>query len=1451
MRNQGPKSIAAPGVTPWIVAIGASAGGLEAFRHLVGAIPASSGAAYILVQHLDPTHPSMIVELLSGHSNIPVLEALDRAKVEADHVYVIPPGALLTVVEGAFSVSQPKTSAGALTGARLPFDALLNSLAETCGSRTVAVTLSGNGSDGALGVETLTAHGGFAIAQTPEEAECDSMPRSSIATGCVDLVLPIADIPAALAEHWRPTPPVSAAVIPASPIPETTEQRIIELVRQRAEIDFRLYKTGTIRRRIQRRIGLAGLHRDDFAGYLSHLTSDAAELDRLASDFLINVTAFFRDPQIFAEISKGIVPEIIRRHEGDGPIRVWVAGCSTGQEAYSLAMIFIEAMEKAPSRQSLQVFASDIDEDAIAIARAGLFPAGLEREVSTERLSRFFQREPGGWRVAADLRSRIVFSVHDVLNDPPFSRLDMVSCRNLLIYFGLEAQARAFSHFHFALLPDGVLLLGSAETPPASSHSFATLSKDQRTYRRVDQMLAHGSDGKLYPSRPVATSAPASPTATPSTVAARLANLCREVMLERFVPPTVLIDAEMECLHAIGDLDPYLKVPSGEPTRSLRDLLRSPYVLTVRAAIRLAQHEKARVSLPVMSGPGAEPVASPILIEAAPVWLDDTPLVAVSFIREAGPEGGASRQPHPPRQLAARDWDAMSRELDSTRAQLQSALVDLDAAAAEQRVANEEALSIQEEYQSTNEELLTSKEELQSLNEELTALNTQMSETLEQQRQTSSDLQNVLDSTNVATLFLDKELRIRFYTPATVAIFNLIASDIGRPLADLAGATDDPSILRDARAVLTSLAPSDHSFETPDGTFFRRRIFPYIAPDSTASGVVITFADVTAEHIAAAAADVARREAVRANLAKSRFLAAASHDLRQPLQTLSLLQGLLARSVNGVGTQRLVARFDETLSAMSGMLNTLLDINQIEAGEVRPVLVDVDVGEVLSLIREEFSYIANAKRLELRIVPSSARIRTDPRLLEQILRNLVANALKYTPNGKVLVGCRHRGDLLRIDVWDTGIGIDPADRALIFEEYHQIDNEARERSKGMGLGLAIVRQLAALLHHPISLETLPGKGSMFAIEAPRVHYQPDPVSTGRNLPTPSPTLRRTASSSILVVEDDPELRELLVQMLASDTHRVLACANGPEALEAVARKSFAPDLILIDYNLPEGMDGIEVSRRLNGLAHRPAAVIVLTGDISNSATVLIAAAGAQRLSKPVKADVLREAVRLQLKAIMTSASTTVTPTPTDDGAVIYIVDDDLALRATLREVLTAEGRTVLDFGSSESFLAAFAHHPQSCLLLDAYLPGMGGLELLRHLAATGRSLPTVVITGNSDIGMAVNAMKAGAVDFVEKPVSHKDLLQIIESALARSRDTSRSSGQRDEAVRRLRTLTPRQKEVMDRVLAGQPSKNIAADLGISQRTVENHRAAIMTRAGVRSLPALARLAVAAAAPPEL
>jgi two-component system CheB/CheR fusion protein len=1550
-----------------VVGLGASAGGLDAVRKLFSGLPAGNGMAFVLIQHLDPTHESMMVELLASHTRMKVQQVTDGMRLEREHVYVIPPGTYLAIHDGAFQLSKPRER----HGARMPFDFFLHSLAEECGERAICVVLSGTGGDGSIGLKAIKEKAGLVIAQYPDEAGYDGMPRSAIATGAVDLVLPVAKIPRALADYVgrrfvADRHEDGQAIEPAAG--RLTE--IVDLLRKQTSHDFALYKPGTLQRRIERRMALAGAA--DTGRYLTLLRKDAGELELLAKDLLINVTSFFRDPAVFELLAEKIIPDLVRQQPLDRPLRIWVAGCSTGEETYSLAMLFLEEIAAAKCAIKLQVFASDVDADAVVLAREGVYPDSIAAEVSPARLARFFTKDEHGYRVVPELRGLVVFTVQNVLADAPFSRLDLVSCRNLLIYLLPDAQAKALSVFHFALREGGILLLGGSETVGNRDDRFEPIFKTQRIYRHVGR----SRPGEVKFSLPGREGAPAAWVPALDRASPRRPSpgeIAQRMLLETYAPASVLINGKDECLYFLGATDRYLRVTSGEPSRDLLAMAREGLRNKLKTAIRQASEERKRI---VVSGgqvkEGGAAVSVGIAVE--PAQGEGEPLLLVSFLDEGRREERSARRAAPRSPAEASRIEELEGELDITRKDLQSAIRDLERSNEEQKAINEEALSVNEEFLSTNEELTTSKEELQSLNEELTALNSQLQETLERQRTMSNDLQNILYSSDVATIFLDRSLDIRFFTPAAKSLFRVIASDIGRPLADLTSLSADRTLLADAQKVLAHLTPLKREIEAQDGAWYNRSILPYRTDDNRIEGVVITFAnvseikeaerkiaaaraysdgiintirqplvvldetlrvvsanlsfyeifalapaalvgrrleeigdhnaviqglrgfldraqaesapiqdceieldlpqlgrrslllnarkiregsvgsgnillaidDVTERNRAQSAVEAAKRQAEQANLGKSRFLAAASHDLRQPLQTISLLQGLLANKIKDEGALKLVVRLDETLSAMSGMLNTLLDINQLEAGIVRAETLSFPIGDLIERLRSEFAYHAEARNLGWHVVANGLTVRSDPRLLEQMLRNLLSNAMKYTSQGRVLLGCRRRGDKLRIEVWDTGPGIDEGQLQRIFEEFHQLDNPSRERARGLGLGLAIVQRLADLLGHGIDVRSRLGKGSVFAIEVP----------LGQNDAAWRPWHRQPRAEegahrngAILVVEDEPAVREMLELLFVGEGHRTVTAADGPKALELVTRRAIQPDLVVADYNLPNGLNGVEVIAALQKALHHDVPAIILTGDISTEALRQIALQGRIQLNKPVKAKELTRLVQQLLAKPRPAPHASPRSRPQAAASAlpqtIFVVDDDNGLRETMRELLEAEGRRVESYASGEEFFDAYRPGIDGCLLVDAGMPGMSGLELLQRLKTEGTRLPAIMITGMGDVPTAVRAMKAGAVDFIEKPIGREDLLASIERALETTRDSAKLSAWRESAAARIGTLTTRQRQIMDMVLAGHPSKNIAADLGISQRTIENHRAAIMAKTGSKSIPALIRLALAA------
>ena len=1429
-----------------VVAIGASAGGLEACTGLLSALPTLTDMAFILVQHLDPTHKSVLVDLLTKHTALAVLQATDGMPVEPEHLYVIPPGTYLSASAGTLRLAAAAMRDGAPHGARLPFDALLQSLAAQYKERVTCVILSGTGSDGTAGLKAVKEAGGLVIVQDPEEAGYDGMPRSAIATELVDAILPIRGIPEAL------------VAAPSSQEPQPQSQSgdgldpfsaIIDLLHASTRQDFASYKRGTLQRRIERRMGLVSVG-GDLGRYLDLLRSDDGELNQLARDLLIHVTRFFREPAASDALAKTVIPGLLRDQPADEPLRIWVAGCSTGEEAYSLIILFKEAVADAHVSSAgpgdrrpdinLQVFASDIDADAVATARAGLYPATIATDVSAERLARFFTREDDhGYRVNPDLRASVVFTVQDLLTDPPFSRLHLVSCRNVMIYLGAEAQNRALGLFHFALKEGGALLLGSAESVADGENRFELIDASARLYRQVgprrprDVHFSATTNRPRAPSRLTQLAAPSRQTV--------LAELCRQAVLNTHAPATVLCNARHEFIYALGPTERYLRVPPGHGTADLLAMVQGPLRRRLRSTLVQVAQGGVRVTVP---GGNREQANGPVpfSIDISPLSSDGEDLLLVCFV-------DLPQKAQSIREVRAVDGPRIAeleRELDGLRADLDAAHHIIETSREESLAINEEALSVNEEYQSTNEELVTSKEELQSLNEELQVLNSQVGETLARERTVSNDLQNILYNSDVATLFLDRDLCIRFFTPATRGLVNVIPSDIGRPLADLHSLATDVEFPADARVVLQSSKPAEREVETPGGAWFRRRILPYRTNEGGVEGVVITFNDITRRKQEAVALEQAKQTAEAADHAKSRFLAAASHDLRQPLQTLALLQGLLARGVTDGTEPRLVQRLDETLGAMTSMLDALLDLNQIEVGIVQAELTDFRIGGLLDRLRDEFGYGAQAKELDFRVMPCSALVHTDPRLLEQMLRNLISNGLKYTEHGRVLVGCRRAKNNLRVEVWDTGIGIPDSELHSVFEEYHQIGNEARERAPGLGLGLSIVQRLGTLLDHRVQVRSQPGKGSVFTVEVALASNVEISAVADESAGTPlhaEAALYPTRAGTILVIEDDPDMRDLLRLALESGGYAVTLASTGAAAVDMTVRSAVRPDLVLADYNLPGGITGLQAVARLREVIPGVPGII-LTGDTSAGTRRATAQQGLRQLNKPVRLTDL-----LQMVAALLSTSSVpsllIQPAVQADKPVVFIVDDDSNIRAMLRAVLEEDGHLVEDYSGGQLFLAALANRV-GVLVVDAAMPDLGGLDVLQRLNAAGRSLPAIVITGHGDVAMAVSAMKAGAMDFIEKPVSAPELLASVGRALSLSRDAGERATWQAAAASSIAALSSRERQVMNMVLAGHPSKNIAADLGLSQRTVDNHRASIMRKTGTSSLPALARLALAAA-----
>ena len=1197
-----------------VVGIGASAGGLDAFERFFTAMPADSGMAFVLVQHLDPTHQSLTAQLLGRRTAMPVIEAEDRMPVEANHVYIIPPNTSLTISGSVLRLSEPVLQ----RGLRMPIDHFLRSLAEARQEKAIGIILSGTGTDGTLGVRAIKGEGGIALVQSPEEAQHDGMPRSAIATGLVDYVGLIASMPDMLVQyighHF-----VKMAGEPAGLAVEEPDllSSILAVLHTRTRYDFRAYRKGTLLRRIARRMGLNRV--DGLEDYLEFLRQHPDETTQLFKDLLIGVTGFFREPEAFAALEQ-VIAEIVERKSPDEAVRLWVPGCSTGEEPYSIAMLVSERLQAAGKHCPIQLFATDIDEAALATARAGLYPENIVIDVPPERLQRFFIREGNAFRVSKHIRDAVVFAVQNLIADPPFSRLDLVSCRNLLIYLEPEFQKKIIKLFHYALDGEGYLFLGSAETIGGHEDLFEPLVKKWRLYRRIGAARRHVVEFPIIPG-------PHKPgvvkTITHSLLSepASLRDYTRALLLETFAPASVLVDRKFQILYYHGPLDCYLEQPAGVPTDDLLMRARKGLRITLRAVLHKAIKGGGKASAVVQfryDGKSRR-VRISVMPPSAPREADGSLLV--SFLEEPVAMERSVEATSDTADSGDTLVQQLERELQANRDDLQITIAELESSNEELKAANEEIMSGNEELQSTNEELESSKEELQSLNEELSTVNSQLEEKLRELETANDNLDNLLSSTNIATILLDRELRIKRYTPAMTRLFKLIATDAERPLGDIAREFEDDDLLRDAGAVLERLAPLEKEVRTREhDQWYVRRIQPFRTQDNHIDGVVVTFVDITERKRAAQELQEAKDQAVRANQAKSRFLAAASHDLRQPLQVLILLNSVLARKIDDAEILKLIEDQEASLQSIKYLLDVFLDLCRIDAGVIKPEITEFPVEKLFDEIRQEFSISAGTRTQSIRVSPCSATIRSDARLLRQIVQNFISNAIKYANTGRVLIGCRRRKDSVRIEVWDTGPGIPPEQFEVIFEDFIQLDNPARQASKGYGLGLSVAKSLAQLLQLELDVRSSPGKGSMFAVAAP--------LASGakRQLPgqeaIPPVHYQGAVGAHVLVVEDDPLVLAATQHLLEGLGLKVLAATSGIVALVQLKDSGVRPDLIIADYRLAEGETGIEAIRQLRQALEQETPAVLVTGDTLPESVRDMQASGFTLLHKPIDVNEL-------------------------------------------------------------------------------------------------------------------------------------------------------------------------------------------------------------------------------------
>ena len=822
-----------------VIGLGASAGGLEALKTFFSNAPESSGMAFIVVVHMPPDKPSLMPELLQKQTEMPVEHAKDGQLVEPDHVYIMPSDKNLTLERGKIKLLEIPSKFP-----HLPIDTLFHSLAKDKGARGGGVVFSGTGSDGALGLKVIKAHEGLVIVQSPDTAKYDSMPKNALATNAVDIVLPPEKMPAVIVSYFeKPQAPSEVAPFQGNEEASVWLGELFSLLRTRIGHDFSAYKRNTLLRRVQRRMGLKLM--DSPEEYLRLLRDEPEEVEFLFRDLLIGVTNFFRDPESYDVLQETVLPKYFSEIKDDEVFRIWVAGCSTGEEAYSLAILFRESLEKHSKRTTLQIFGTDIDKYAIDKAREGLYPGNIASDVSPERLRRHFIKEGDYFRIRKEIRDSIVFSVQDILKDPPFSRLNMLCCRNLLIYLDGGAQKKLIPLFHYTLKPEGLLMLGSSETIGGYTNLFSTLNSKWKIFKRqeVPAALTRQVD---FPSGYARTEKDATAPVLADEHGLNLGQLAKDEILERFACPALLIDADATILHVSGRLGKYLEPTSGPPSQNALDLAREGLRIELSSAIRAALANKTqdtRHDVRVRTNGDVQRINLHVCPLNAPKELTGKLLVAFEDISE---DARAVSVPTKTRgdsdQLRDERLSELERELQNTRESHQTTIEELESSNEELKSTNEELQSSNEELQSTNEELESSKEELQSLNEELQTVNSELQSKVEELSAARDDMRNLLNSTEIATIFVDNAINIKRFTQEATTIINLIPSDIGRPLSHVMTNLEGDEMMLALEQVLNHLSPQEAEVQTNDQKWYKMRVMPYRTMDNRIDGAVLTFA---------------------------------------------------------------------------------------------------------------------------------------------------------------------------------------------------------------------------------------------------------------------------------------------------------------------------------------------------------------------------------------------------------------------------------------------------------------------------------------------------------------------------------------------------------------------------------------------------------------------------------
>ncbi len=1259
-----------------IIGVAASAGGLEAFSQLLAHLPIDTGMAFVLIQHLEPDRASLLAGILARVTKMLVCEVQHGMRVEPNHVYVIPPNTKMLLADGVLELF-PREK---VLGKYMPGDAFFTSLAADSlaerhghrGYQAIAVVLSGSDGDGSLGLTAIKAAGGITFAQREDTAKFDSMPNAAVATGHVDFVLPPEQIAAELVKlsrQIRLAVPQPLVLLPELLVPQDALTTIFALLRSTTGVDFSYYKPKTINRRIQRRMLFC--KSEQLVDYATYLQTHPAEIQALYEEILIHVTSFFRDPAVFELLKTKVFPAITQNKSAELPIRIWVAGCSTGEEVYSIAMCLLEFLADRITPPPIQIFATDISALSIDKARAGIYTENQMVAVSPARRLRFFYPIDEGYHISKAVRDLCVFARQDLSSDPPFSNVDLISCRNVLIYLSESLQQRIMPIFHYSLNSTGILLLGMSESTGKQLDLFTVIDKKHRIYTKNPTVtpVTFSFTPSSYPISK-AVDQPTSHKSIP--VAVKEQDLQQKVDLlisDRYTPAGVVVDEKMQVLQFRGEIDRYLKLTPGIANFNLFHLLRSGLLIELRAAMLQAQHNNLPVTknglrlaendqqgeiLPEHANTfnlQVIPFAIPTVQERRfLVLFEDTNIQPISSgrsPRKDSQQPAFSIDPMITYADLAQENARLRQELASTiqertatQEYLRAVIQEEEYSNQDLKIANEEILSSNEELQSTNEELETAKEEIQATNEELNTTNDELRRRNAELDLVNNDLTNLLASINIPILMLTNDLRIRRFTPMAQKLFNFIPGDAGRPLSDIRTNLNLPELDPLIVEVLETLCVKELEIQTQAGYWYTLRIRPYRTIENRIDGVVLVLMDIDALKRSAAIVETACQAAETANRAKDDFLSNLSHELRNPLTAIiGWAQLIQSHKIDASKIDRGLEVIYRSAKAQSQLIEDMLDLTRIASGKLQLNPVKLDLVSVVNVAIASVEVAAKAKSIEISANLTPIKISGDIDRLGQVLWNLLTNAIKFTPTGGwINITLTIVQPYAQICVSDNGQGMGAELLLHIFDRFHQGDSSSSKSSHGLGLGLSIVQHIVELHGGNIHAESAgEGQGTSLMIQLP-LNHPPELDSftecglrpIGAELVKANiQSVSALAGLRILVVDDELDILDLIKYILETAGAKVTITSSVKEAIAALARSAGHYDALLADIGMPEA-DGFALIQQVRALAadlggQIPAAAI--TAYVSDRDRQRASDAGFQvHLAKPIYPDQLIQVV---------------------------------------------------------------------------------------------------------------------------------------------------------------------------------------------------------------------------------